>query len=103
MKESDIEIHSFRKKIGDRIEYIRIKEGISKEKFAKLIGMTGQQLGSIIRGECGFSIEKLIEISNISGYSTDFILFGRKMSNEVIIKQIEEIENKINELKRNLI
>ncbi|MCI8486975.1 MAG: helix-turn-helix transcriptional regulator, partial [Clostridia bacterium] len=44
--------------------------------FSKLINISGQHLGRVIRGEKGLSIEKIIDISEKTGYSTDYILKG---------------------------
>lgn len=66
-----------KKAIGKRIEFIRNENHMTKEEFAKLINISGQHLGKVITGEKGLSIEKIIEISNKTGYSTDFILKGK--------------------------
>lgn len=65
-----------KKAIGKRIEFIRNENHMTKEEFAKLINISGQHIGKVITGEKGLSIEKIIEISNKTGYSTDFILKG---------------------------
>lgn len=90
--------------IGKRIDFIRTQNNMSKEKFAKLINITGQHLGKVINGESGLSIEKIIELSEKTGYTTDFILLGKKDSFDKKIKnsltQAEtDIENAYNKLK----
>lgn len=90
--------------IGKRIDFIRNQNNMSKEKFAKLINITGQHLGKVITGESGLSIEKIIELSEKTGYTTDFILLGKKDSFDEKIKtsltQAEsDIENAYNKLK----
>lgn len=97
MKENNIDINTTRKSIGERIEHIRIEKGMSKEEFARLINMTGQQIGDIIRGKCGFSTEKLIEISNKTGYSSDYILMGIDKQN-IINTKVSDFENKLKDL-----
>lgn len=84
-----------KKDIGERIEHIRNQKKMTKEEFAKLIDISGQHLGKAINGEKGLSIEKIIEISDKTGYSTDFILKG-------ITSNVEINNEKINLIKSNL-
>lgn len=49
-------------KIGERIEKRRIEMGLSKPKFAKLIGTSRPQLTRIVNGEVNSSIVRLKEI-----------------------------------------
>ena len=87
-----------KKDIGKRIEYIRNQKNMTKEEFAKLINISGQHLGKAISGEKGLSIEKIIEISNKTGYSTDFILKGTTNNLETNNKKINEIKNNLNRI-----
>ena len=90
-----------KKEIGKRIDFIRIEKGLNKEEFAKELGMKGQQLGEIIRGKTGLSVEKLILLSKISGYSTDFILLGkRKELDYAIIKSILSIKENLKQINK---
>lgn len=84
--------------IGKRIEFIRNEKNITKEDFAKLINISGQHLGRAIIGKKGLSIEKIIEVSNKTGYSTDFILKGVTNKSDVINKKINQIKNNINNI-----
>lgn len=87
-----------KKDIGERIEYIRNQKNMTKEEFAKLINITGQHLGKAISGEKGLSIEKIIEISNKTGYSTDFILKGITSNSEIYNKKIDKIKGNLNSI-----
>lgn len=71
---------------------------MTKEDFAKLINISGQHLGRIIVGKKGLSIEKIIEISEKTGYSTDFILKGITNNSDVIIEKINKIKNNVNSI-----
>ena len=84
-----------KKDIGERIEYIRNQKNMTKEEFAKLIDISGQHLGKAISGEKGLSIEKIIEISNKTGYSTDFILKGTTSNVEINNKKIDQIKSNL--------
>ncbi len=87
-----------KKDIGKRIEFIRNEKNMTKEKFARLINISGQHLGRAISGEKGLSIEKIIEISDKTGYSTDFILKGITNYSDVINKKVNKIKNNINSI-----
>lgn len=87
-----------KKDIGKRIEFIRNEKKMTKEDFAKLINISGQHLGRIIVWKKGLSIEKIIEISEKTGYSTDFILKGITNNSDVIIEKINKIKNNVNSI-----
>lgn len=87
-----------KKDIGKRIEFIRNEKNMTKEDFANLINISGQHLGRAISGEKGLSIEKIIELSEKTGYSTDFILKGITNNSDVINKKISKIKNNIDSI-----
>lgn len=66
-----------RKEIGLRIKNIRLNMNITKQKMAELLGISGQYLGMIERGEGTLSIDKLKVLCDITGLSADYILFGK--------------------------
>lgn len=66
-----------KEEIGNRIKSIREGMNMSKEEFARLLGVSGQYLGVVERGKSCLSIEKLEKLCNISHLSADFILFGK--------------------------
>lgn len=74
-----------KKKMGKRIENIRKEMKLTKEGLAKKLGATGQFIGIVEKGESSLSYDKLEILCDISGYSADFILFGRdrKISAEI--------------------
>lgn len=67
--------------IGKRITEIRKNLNMNKEQFAKLIGMSGQYLGTVERGVNGLSLDKLITICEKVNISADYILFGKQNIN----------------------
>ncbi len=66
-----------KEKIGERIKNIRENMSMTKEEFAKQIGISGQYLGLIEHGKNYLSIEKLKVLCNFTNLSADYILFGR--------------------------
>lgn len=78
-----------KEEIGKRIKKIREEMNMNKECFAKKLGISGQYLGMVERGQCFLSIEKLKKLCDITNLSADFILFGK---NENLTS---EIQNKL--------
>ena len=87
-----------KKEIGLRIRDIRESKHMSKEAFAKMIGISGQYLGVLERGGSCLSVEKLKRLWDVTGLSADYILFGKdvnlgystnKLLNEFTDEQIE--------------
>ena len=67
------------KEIGERIRNIRNEKNLTKDALAKQIGVTGQFLGIVEAGRSAISYDKLRKLCEISGYSSDYILFGKRM------------------------
>ena len=72
-----------RKEIGLRVMEIREKKmHMTKKKFASLINMKSQYLGTVESGQRGLTVEKVVEICKVSGVSADYILFGESANNK---------------------
>lgn len=83
-------------KIGKRIEKIRGNR--SKRSFGKQIGISGQYLASIEKGENCLSTEKLISLCESENISADYILFGKDIVNESLKDSISKlIPNQLSE------
>lgn len=65
--------------MGNRIKEIRNEMNMTKDALAKAMGVTGQFLGVVESGRSAISYEKLKRLCEISGYSADYILFGKDM------------------------
>lgn len=95
-----------KKEIGKRIDYIKEQKGMTNQEFAEYINTTTQQLSYVIKGERGFSITKLIEISEVTEYPIEFILTGEtsnidnkiKEQIEIINNQMKQITNMLNNI-----
>ena len=70
----DVEL---RKQIGERIRCIRNEMKLSKVALAKELGITGQFLGVVEGGKSIISYDKLKKLCDLTGYSADYILFGK--------------------------
>ena len=72
-----------KKDIGERIKKIRQSMNLTKEQFAKLIGISGQYLGVVESGVHGLSVDSIIILCKKTHISADYILFGKEnISNE---------------------
>lgn len=63
--------------IGKRITKIREDMGMTKEEFAKHLGISGQYLGTVEHGKSYLSIDKLKKLCDFTNLSADYILFGK--------------------------
>ena len=66
-----------KEEIGKRIKNIRESMKLTKEDFAKAIGISGQYLGIVERGGSCLSVEKLKVLCDLTNSSADYILFGK--------------------------
>lgn len=66
-----------KEEIGKRIKEIRENMGMTKESFAKLLGISGQYLGIVEHGKSYLSIEKVKILCDLTHLSSDYILFGK--------------------------
>lgn len=83
-----------KEEIGKRIKKIREEMNMNKECFAKKLGISGQYLGMVERGQCFLSIEKLRKLCDMTNLSADFILFGK---NENLTSEIQNELSKYTE------
>jgi len=66
-----------KEEIGKRIECVRKNMNMNKEDFAKMLGITGQYLGTVEHGKSCLSYEKLKILCDLTHLSADYILFGK--------------------------
>lgn len=95
-----------KEEIGLRIKSIRESMHMSKEEFAKLLGISGQYLGIVERGKSCLSIEKLKKLCDLTNLSADYILFGKNTDLEYSTNKLlsdftnEQIESGCDTLKK---
>lgn len=76
------------KDIGERIRAIRNSMKMNKEELGRELGVTGQFLGVVESGNSSMGYDKLKKLCDISGYSADYILFGRNVN---VVKETKDI------------
>lgn len=95
-----------KEEFGLRIKNIRENMKMTKEEFAKLIGISGQYLGLVEHGKNYLSIEKLKVLCDLTNLSADYILFGKDTNlidnTSILLSEFsqEEIKNGCETLKR---
>lgn len=68
-----------KKAVGERIKAIRLRNGMTQSRLAEELDYTSErQLQRIESGETFCSVDKLIELAQILGVSTDYLLFGHE-------------------------
>ncbi|MCF0126533.1 MAG: helix-turn-helix transcriptional regulator [Clostridia bacterium] len=78
-------------KRGKRIKYIREAElHMSKAKLGRSIGISGQFLGLVEDGKSNLTYKSIKKLKDLSGHSTDYILFGL---DDEHIKRTKELLN----------
>ena len=75
-----------KEEIGLRIKKLREERHLTKEAFAKKLGVSGQYLGIIERGQNCLSIEKLKKLCDFTNQSSDYILFGKEYQFDSTVK-----------------
>lgn len=85
-----------KKAVGKRIKKIRLRTGMTQCRLAEELDYTSErQLQRIESGETSCFVDKLMELAQILGVSTDYLLFGVAHSNmhqldEVFVGKTEE-------------
>jgi len=79
--------------IGSRIRFEREKLGLTREKFAEIVGLSSFYIGQIERGDRKMSIDTLSSIANLLNVSIDYILYGYMfyMENMSILETFDDI------------
>ncbi len=77
-----------KRQLGKRISKIRKDLNMNKEQFAKLIGISGQYLGTVENGVNGLSLEKIITLCKKTNVSADYLLFGKKNITDENLKKL---------------
>lgn len=75
-------------KIGARIRIARESARLTREEFSEQVDISAQFLTDIERGRMGASLETIIKISDVLGVTTDTILRGPDLDEEVTARQL---------------
>lgn len=81
--------------IGTRIRVARESARMTREAFAERVDISAQFLTDIERGRMGASIETVLKICNVLGVTTDTILRGPDLDEEVTAQQLSVLLNRV--------
>ena len=70
------------KEFGARIRNARIENNLTQEELANILNTTKNHISRLERGVVACSLELLIELSEVLHTTTDYLLIGRRASND---------------------
>lgn len=82
-------------KIGARIRMARESARLTREEFSEQVDISAQFLSDIERGRMGASLETIIKICDVLGVTTDTILRGPDLDEEVTARQLSVLLNRV--------
>ena len=81
--------------IGSRIRVARESARMTREAFAERVDISAQFLADIERGRMGASLETIIKICDVLGVTTDTILRGPDLDEEMTARQLSVLLNRV--------
>lgn len=81
-----------RKSVGRRLWDKRIQNGWSRKYVAEKVGLVVKYYSDIERGACGMSVETLMSLTALYGFSMDDLIYGRQV-NGSSVDQDQLIQN----------
>jgi len=72
-------------RIGSQIKQARESAGLTQERFAELVALAPKNVSDIERGVVGISIGSLVRVCETLSISSDEILFGGSVENDVSV------------------
>lgn len=69
-----------RKGVGRRLRDRRIQKGWSRNYVAEKVDLTVKYYSDIERGTCGMSVETLMALTSLYGFSIDDLIYGNKLN-----------------------
>jgi len=82
-----------KKKIGKRVERLRNSLGLSKVEFAKQVGLSAQYLGTVESGITGLTLEKAVNICEVTGVSLDYLIRGEGEKEQVLFTLSDKLSD----------
>ena len=83
---------------GQRIKEQRTKMGLTQEELVFRLNIGHEHMNKIERGKRGCSIDIILELSEVFGVSTDYLLTGKKAGDESIRDSVENIMDELSSI-----
>lgn len=98
-----------RKAVGKRLQNRRRQEGWNRKYVAEKVGMVEKYYADIERGTCGMSIETLMALTDLYGFTLDALIYGEKGDlgilgqDKKLLKQLEAMSPQLQDTCRQLL
>ena len=83
---------------GQRMKEERNRMGCTQEEVALRRNIGHEHMNKIERGKRGCSIDILLELSEVFGVSTDYLLTGKRAGDESIRDSVENVMDELSSL-----
>ena len=83
---------------GQRIKEERNRMGLTQEELALRLNIGHEHMNKIERGKRGCSIDILLELSELFGVSTDYLLMGKRTADASIRNTVENVMEELSSL-----
>jgi len=80
---------------GKRVRDLRKKQGMTQESLAEDLNASVEHLSRIEHGKDGVSIDLILEIANRFEVSTDYLLTGDDLNNQLVKTRLKRIKDEI--------
>lgn len=86
-----------RREVGKRLQDRRKQLGWTRRFVAEKVGLVEKYYADIERGTCGMSIETLLAVTKLYGFTMDGLIYGTEEAaheierNELLIKNLESL------------
>jgi len=87
-------MNSIDKKLGEKVKFLREKNGLSQQDFANKIGVSRPTVSQIESGDRKLNPDELLSISRLFNISVD-VLFNIDKEPQVILEQNNEIKQSV--------
>lgn len=78
--------------ISERIKNLRKEKGLNQEEFGKILGISRRSISAIENGETDLSTQQVKIVSEFFNITTDYLLNGTKVKNEISETEQEIIQ-----------
>lgn len=85
-----------------RIRELRKEYGLTQEELAVRLNVSDRHIRNLEGGKCGVSLDLLVAMSELFDVSLDYIILGRKHSENQLRKQLHTLMELLTEIDKEL-
>jgi len=90
------------KAFGYRLKMLRTERNLTQEQFAEIINVSVSHLGKMEIGYKAPSIEVLLMIAFFFDVTTDYLLYGRNTSSDLLKKKLKAMIAELSEFEEKM-